>query len=67
MPVRWAALAVAVIRTVFRWFTRAREYQIALGLATQELLVQERRVGFRNSVRGLTAALGRWLASLPLS
>jgi hypothetical protein len=35
MPVRWASLAVAVIRTVFRWFTRAREYQIALGLATQ--------------------------------
>jgi SpoVK/Ycf46/Vps4 family AAA+-type ATPase len=30
MPFRWAALAVVL----FRWFTRAREYQIALGWAT---------------------------------
>jgi hypothetical protein len=30
MPFRWAALAVVL----FTWFTRAREYQIALGWAT---------------------------------
>jgi hypothetical protein len=41
MPVRWAALAVRWRLRWFRSFTRAREYQIALGFATHDLRVQE--------------------------